>query len=365
MKFYALVGLCLTWTACIRAQFRPITIPGISCHCSNEFTNVQNSLSKLQSKIDSIENQVTTKSGSLALQTPDPKVDNFVRNGIQNTSRPILKSELAQYITNNIANEGFKHQYESVPEGQFYKWDVGRSPSNFPLRHRYDFSKAYDYNRVVLKVLPGENKTDYSNSNYIDGYKQRQKFIATQAPLPATVNDHWRMIWDSDARQIVMLTRLFENNKPKSEKYWPDEGSVKYGDIDVEFVNKTELPEVDIRRFRVTRFGEQREITHYHFLGWPDNQVPETPKNLLEIIKRTNEVYKVDKINPIVVHCTAGVGRTGTFILLYTMIDMAEQSDSVDVFKYFAKLRTQRVGAVETLDQYIFVHKTLQEKLSG
>ncbi|RWS04228.1 amPTPR4c-like protein [Dinothrombium tinctorium] len=291
------------------------------------------------------------------------KIDEFLRNGIKLATNRIKKEDLGKFVEEN--DEKIKTEYEKVPEGQYYRWNVGKRPENFPDKHRYDFSKAYDHNRVVLKVF-ADNATsnDYINANYIDGYDLPRRFIATQAPIPATVNDFWRMVFDADARTIVTLTRLVENNKTKCEKYWADEGTKTFGEISVTTAETENLPDLDIRHYNIERDSETREVIHFHFLGWPDTGTPTDPDALLNVIEKVRKSPTFGAVHPVVVHCSAGVGRTGTFLLLFNMIEMAEKSDEVDVYKYFAKLRTQRVNAIEALDQYRFVYSTLVKHLT-
>ncbi|RWS24660.1 hypothetical protein B4U80_01176 [Leptotrombidium deliense] len=294
----------------------------------------------------------------------DQKVENidaigkFLRSGIYKASNAIKKDELQKFIDNN--EEEMKKEYESVPEGQYYKWDIGKKGENFPSKHRYDFSKAYDHSRVVLKVFADDKESsDYINANYVDGYDLPRKFIATQAPIPGTVNDLWRMIFDTNSGTIVTLTKLVENNATKCEKYWADDGEKMFGDISVTTVKTEKLPDLDIRYYKVKRYDDVQEVIHYHFLGWPDTGTPTDPKKLLQLIDKVRKSPNMSPLRPIVAHCSAGVGRTGTFLLLFNVVEMAEKSDTVDIYKYFAKMRTQRVNVLETLDQYKFVYKTL------
>ncbi|RWS18606.1 receptor-type tyrosine-protein phosphatase T-like protein, partial [Leptotrombidium deliense] len=150
-----------------------------------------------------------------------------------------------------------KEEYESVPPGQYYKWDIAEKNKQ---KHRMDFIKAYDHSRVVLKVFANDTESnDYINANWVDGYDLPRKFIATQGPLPGTVNDIWRMIVDTNAGTIVTLTKLVENNVTKCEKYWADEGEKMFGDISVTTLRTKKLRDLDIRYYEVKRYDDVQE----------------------------------------------------------------------------------------------------------
>ncbi|RWS00528.1 Protein-tyrosine phosphatase-like protein, partial [Leptotrombidium deliense] len=152
-----------------------------------------------------------------------------------------------------------KKEFESVPKGQYYDWNIGKKRENSRAKHRYKLYKAYDHSRVVLKVFSDDKgSTDYINANYVDGYDLPRKFIATQAPLPGTVNDIWRMIVDTNAGTIVTLTKLVEKNVTKCEKYWADQGEKKFGDISVTTLRTDRLPELDIRYYKVKRHEDEQ-----------------------------------------------------------------------------------------------------------
>ncbi|RWS18646.1 receptor-type tyrosine-protein phosphatase kappa-like protein, partial [Leptotrombidium deliense] len=145
----------------------------------------------------------------------------------------------------------------------------------------------------------------------------------------------------------------------KCEKYWADEGEKMFGDISVTTVRTKKLRDLDIRYYKVKRFENEQDVIHYHFLGWPDFGNPTDPNKLLQVIDKVRKSPNISPLRPIVAHCSGGIGRTGTFLLMFNMIDMADKSDTVDVYKQFVKLRTQRVDVVALLDQYKFVYKTL------
>ncbi|RWS21069.1 hypothetical protein B4U80_04713 [Leptotrombidium deliense] len=244
-------------------------------------------------------------------------------------------------------------EFESVPHGQYYKWDIGEKNKQ---KHRMDFVKAYDHSRVVLKVFADDMESnDYINSNWVDGYDLPRKFIATQGPIPSTINDFWRMIVDTNTGTIVTVTKLVEKNAINAK----NEGEKKFGNISVTTVKNEKLPDLDIRYYKVKQHENVQDVIHFHFLGWPAYGIPTHPNQLLQLIYKVRKSPNISPLRPIVVLCGLGIGRTGTFMLLLNMIEMAEKSGTVDIYKYFAKMRTQRMDTVTTLDQYKFVYKSI------
>ncbi|KAG8513351.1 Receptor-type tyrosine-protein phosphatase T [Galemys pyrenaicus] len=220
---------------------------------------------------------------------------------------------------------------------------------------------AYDHSRVRLLVLDGDPHSDYINANYIDGYHRPRHYIATQGPMQETVKDFWRMIWQENSASIVMVTNLVEVGRVKCVRYWPDDTEV-YGDIKVSLIETEPLAEYVIRTFTVQKKGyhEIRELRLFHFTSWPDHGVPCYATGLLGFVRQV-KFLNPPEAGPIVVHCSAGAGRTGCFIAIDTMLDMAENEGVVDIFNCVRELRAQRVNLVQTEEQYVFVHDAILE----
>ncbi|XP_051567765.1 receptor-type tyrosine-protein phosphatase T-like isoform X2 [Myxocyprinus asiaticus] len=272
----------------------------------------------------------------------------------------IRVADLLQHITQMKCGQGygFKEEYEGLAEGQTAPWETAKKDEN-RNKNRYGNIIAYDHTRVRLQLLEGDPHSDYINANYIDGYHRPRHYIATQGPMQETVRDFWRMIWQENSASIVMVTNLVEVGRVKCVRYWPDETEV-YGDIKVTLIETEPLAEYVIRTFTVQKKGhhEIREIRQFHFTSWPDHGVPCYATGLLGFIRQVKFLNPPDA-GPIVVHCSAGAGRTGCFIAVDIMLDMAESEGVVDIFNCIRELRSQRVNMVQT--EYVFVHDAILE----
>ncbi|XP_052456176.1 receptor-type tyrosine-protein phosphatase T-like isoform X4 [Carassius gibelio] len=277
----------------------------------------------------------------------------------------IRVADLLQHITQMKCGQGygFKEEYEGLAEGQTAPWETAKKEEN-RNKNRYGNIIAYptdDHTRVRLQLLEGDPHSDYINANYIDGYHRPRHYIATQGPMQETVRDFWRMIWQENSASIVMVTNLVEVGRVKCVRYWPDETEL-YGDIKVTLIETEPLAEYVIRTFTVQKKGhhEIREIRQFHFTSWPDHGVPCYATGLLGFIRQVKFLNPPDA-GPIVVHCSAGAGRTGCFIAVDIMLDMAESEGVVDIFNCIRELRSQRVNMVQTEEQYVFVHDAILE----
>uniref|UniRef100_A0AAR2JFG6 protein-tyrosine-phosphatase n=1 Tax=Pygocentrus nattereri TaxID=42514 RepID=A0AAR2JFG6_PYGNA len=263
----------------------------------------------------------------------------------------IRVADLLQHITQMKCGQGygFKEEYEGLAEGQTAPWETAKKDEN-RNKNRYGNIIAYDHTRVRLQALEGDPHSDYINANYID-----------VRPMQETVRDFWRMIWQENSASIVMVTNLVEVGRVKCVRYWPDETEV-YGDIKVTLIETEPLAEYVIRTFTVQKKGhhEIREIRQFHFTSWPDHGVPCYATGLLGFVRQVKFLNPPDA-GPIVVHCSAGAGRTGCFIAVDIMLDMAENEGVVDIFNCIRELRSQRVNMVQTEEQYVFVHDAILE----
>ncbi|XP_047188892.1 receptor-type tyrosine-protein phosphatase T isoform X11 [Scophthalmus maximus] len=274
----------------------------------------------------------------------------------------IRVADLLQHITQMKCGQGygFKEEYEALAEGQTAPWETAKKDEN-RNKNRYGNIIAYDHTRVRLQLLEGDPHSDYINANYIDGYHRPRHYIATQGPMQETVRDFWRMVWQENSASIVMVTNLVEVGRVKCVRYWPDEMEV-YGDIKVTLIETEPLAEYVIRTFTVQKKGhhEIRELRQFHFTSWPDHGVPCYATGLLGFIRQVKFLNPPDA-GPIVAHCSAGAGRTGCFIAVDIMLDMAENEGVVDIFNCIRELRSQRVNMVQTEEQYVFVHDAILE----
>ncbi|XP_026124374.1 receptor-type tyrosine-protein phosphatase delta-like isoform X27 [Carassius auratus] len=279
---------------------------------------------------------------------------------------PIPVMELADHIECLKANDNlkFSQEYESIDPGQQFTWEHSNLEVNKP-KNRYANVIAYDHSRVLLSAIDGIPGSDYINSNYIDGYRKQNAYIATQGALPETFGDFWRMIWEQRSANIVMMTKLEERSRVKCDQYWPNRGTETYGLIQVTLLDTVELATYCVRTLALYKNGssEKREVRQFQFTAWPDHGVPEHPTPFLAFLRRVKSCNPPDA-GPMVVHCSAGVGRTGCFIVIDAMLERIKHEKTVDIYGHVTLMRTQRNYMVQTEDQYVFIHDALQEAVT-
>ncbi|XP_011798871.1 PREDICTED: receptor-type tyrosine-protein phosphatase S [Colobus angolensis palliatus] len=276
---------------------------------------------------------------------------------------PIPIADMAEHTERLKANDSLKlsQEYESIDPGQQFTWEHSNLEVNKP-KNRYANVIAYDHSRVILQPIEGIVGSDYINANYVDGYRRQNAYIATQGPLPETFGDFWRMVWEQRSATIVMMTRLEEKSRIKCDQYWPNRGTEIYGFIQVTLLDTIELATFCVRTFSLHKNGssEKREVRQFQFTAWPDHGVPEYPTPFLAFLRRVKTCNPPDA-GPVVVHCSAGVGRTGCFIVIDAMLERIKPEKTVDVYGHVTLMRSQRNYMVQTEDQYSFIHEALLE----
>ncbi|XP_032062551.1 receptor-type tyrosine-protein phosphatase delta isoform X35 [Aythya fuligula] len=279
---------------------------------------------------------------------------------------PIPILELADNIERLKANDNlkFSQEYESIDPGQQFTWEHSNLEVNKP-KNRYANVIAYDHSRVLLSAIEGIPGSDYINANYIDGYRKQNAYIATQGALPETFGDFWRMMWEQRGATVVMMTKLEERSRVKCDQYWPSRGTETYGLIQVTLLDTVELATYCVRTFALYKNGssEKREVRQFQFTAWPDHGVPEHPTPFLAFLRRVKTCNPPDA-GPMVVHCSAGVGRTGCFIVIDAMLERIKHEKTVDIYGHVTLMRAQRNYMVQTEDQYIFIHDALLEAVT-
>ncbi|XP_044197112.1 receptor-type tyrosine-protein phosphatase delta-like isoform X26 [Thunnus albacares] len=279
---------------------------------------------------------------------------------------PIPIMDLADHLERLKANDNlkFSQEYESIDPGQQFTWEHSNLEVNKP-KNRYANVIAYDHSRVLLSAIDGIPGSDYINANYIDGYRKQNAYIATQGSLPETFGEFWRMIWEQRSAIVVMMTKLEERSRVKCDQYWPTRGTETYGLIQVTLLDTVELATYCVRTFALFKNGssEKREVRQFQFTAWPDHGVPEHPTPFLAFLRRVKACNPPDA-GPMVVHCSAGVGRTGCFIVIDAMLERIKHEKTVDIYGHVTLMRAQRNYMVQTEDQYVFIHDALQEAVN-
>jgi len=284
--------------------------------------------------------------------------------------------EFIQYVRNKTRN-GLFDEYQEIkshpPDGTF---DHARLTENL-AKNRYTDVLCYDHTRVILQRDDNDPDSDYINANYVDGYRQRNAFISTQGPLPRTYSDTWQMVWEQRVVVIVMTTRTVERHRTKCGQYWPELEGTKLtcGIFTVESENIESYEDFIVTDLRLTNTttGEERPVCHFQFTSWPDYGTPDSALSMLQFLQcvREKQAEMVAVMTPawpghplgppMVVHCSAGIGRTGTFCTLDIAIRKFEATEKVDIKTTVDCIRAQRAFSIQMPDQYVFCHLAFLE----
>uniref|UniRef100_A0A7N5ZY36 protein-tyrosine-phosphatase n=1 Tax=Anabas testudineus TaxID=64144 RepID=A0A7N5ZY36_ANATE len=259
-------------------------------------------------------------------------------------------------------------EYEDLKEvGRNQPLDSALLPENRG-KNRYNNILPYDSTRVKLSYVDDDLCSDYINASYIPGNNFRREYIATQGPLPGTKDDFWKMVWEQNVHNIVMVTQCVEKGRVKCDHYWPfDQDPLYYGDLIVQMLSESVLPEWTIREFNICseeQLNFTRLVRQFHYTVWPDHGVPETTQSLIQFVRTVRDyINRTPGSGPTVVHCSAGVGRTGTFIVLDRVLQQLDTKDTVDIYGSVFDLRLHRSHMVQTECQYSFLHQCVRDVL--
>ncbi|XP_041711751.1 receptor-type tyrosine-protein phosphatase V isoform X2 [Coregonus clupeaformis] len=294
-------------------------------------------------------------------------------------------------------NSGFRQTFEELNDvGKEYTTRAGELEANRE-KNRYPYILPYDHSRVRLSLLDSQLHSDYINASYVpvstlclsvavcltvypfiksavclsapQGGCTERDFICTQGPLRSTMADFWRMVWEQNVRIIVMVTALTQKYMVLCDEYWPmAQGTVSYGVVQVTTVSRKRGPDYFITTIHLRQrgFPVERTVTHYYYPAWPDQGVPKDLSSLCAFTEHVRQhLDTLPLLGPAVVHCSAGVGRSGTFVALLWLMQLCVRGIRPDVRAAVEDLRRHRVMMVQNLEQYILVHQCLMHWLSG
>lgn len=249
---------------------------------------------------------------------------------------------------------------------KIYPTNVGEREENVK-KNRYKDILPFDHSRVKLTLKTSNQDTDYVNANFIKGMDGPEAYIATQGPLPNTVIDFWRMNWEYNVAVIVMACREFEMGRKKCERYFPllGEEPLSFGPFRISCEAEQARTDYFIRTLVVENENENetRRITQFHYMNWPDHDVPSSFDSILDMIGLMREYQENDDV-PICVHCSAGCGRTGAICAIdytWNLLKAGKIPEDFNVFRLIQEMRTQRHSAVQTKEQYELVHKAIAQ----
>uniref|UniRef100_A0A2K6GVV5 Protein tyrosine phosphatase receptor type O n=1 Tax=Propithecus coquereli TaxID=379532 RepID=A0A2K6GVV5_PROCO len=291
---------------------------------------------------------------------------NWSKNGLKKRklTNPVQLDDFDAYIKDMAKDSDYKFSLQ-FEELKLIGLDIPHFAADLPLnrcKNRYTNILPYDFSRVRLVSMNEEEGADYINANYIPGYNSPQEYIATQGPLPETRNDFWKMVLQQKSHIIVMLTQCNEKRRVKCDHYWPfTEEPIAYGDITVEMISEEEQDDWACRHFRINYADEMQDVMHFNYTAWPDHGVPtaNAAESILQFVYMVRQQATKSK-GPMIIHCSAGVGRTGTFIALDRLLQHIRDHEFVDILGLVSEMRSYRMSMVQTEEQYIFIHQCVQ-----
>lgn len=266
---------------------------------------------------------------------------------------------------------GFVQLYEEITNavrGYLFSSEISMLDIN-KCKNRYSNILAYDHSRVKLGSDEKDETCGYINANYVNGYQKPNAYIATQGPMQNTFADFWTMIWEKNCSIICMITNVLEKGRVKCDQYWPDEGTYKqYGNIQVTHLHTITLAFFTKRIFNIkiknVKKRSERLVYQFHFTDWPDHGVPYYIMPVLAFIKQSSR-SNPEMGGPIVVHCSAGVGRTGTYIVIDAMMRQIAEKATINIHNFLKHIRHQRNYLVQTEEQFIFIYDVILESIKS
>ncbi|XP_016882550.1 receptor-type tyrosine-protein phosphatase H isoform X15 [Homo sapiens] len=277
----------------------------------------------------------------------------------------IPAEDFADHVRKNErdSNCGFADEYQQLSLVGHSQSQMVASASENNAKNRYRNVLPYDWSRVPLKPIHEEPGSDYINASFMPGLWSPQEFIATQGPLPQTVGDFWRLVWEQQSHTLVMLTNCMEAGRVKCEHYWPlDSQPCTHGHLRVTLVGEEVMENWTVRELLLLQVEEQKTLSvrQFHYQAWPDHGVPSSPDTLLAFWRMLRQwLDQTMEGGPPIVHCSAGVGRTGTLIALDVLLRQLQSEGLLGPFSFVRKMRESRPLMVQTEAQYVFLHQCI------
>ncbi|XP_043090430.1 receptor-type tyrosine-protein phosphatase beta-like [Puntigrus tetrazona] len=299
-----------------------------------------------------------------------PSGSHVIVRGNRRVSSPIGIPNFELHLAKLRADSNYllSEEYEDLKDvGRNQPQDAALLPENRG-KNRYNNILPYDSTRVKLSYVDDDSCSDYINASYIPGNNFRREYIATQGPLPGTKDDFWKMVWEQNVHNIVMVTQCVEKGRVKCDHYWPfDQEPLYYGDLVVQMQSESVLPEWTIREYKICneeQLSYSRVVRQFHYTVWPDHGVPEITQSLIQFVRTVRDyINRTPFSGATVVHCSAGVGRTGTFIALDRVLQQLDTRDTVDIYSVVFDLRLHRTHMVQTECQYSYLYQCVRDVL--
>ncbi|XP_076077504.1 uncharacterized protein LOC143047985 isoform X3 [Mytilus galloprovincialis] len=298
---------------------------------------------------------------NLYLNTESTDADNLYSNTEAKNVFPeynIAVGNLPSVAKMKRKNNAFKKEFAMLPKGLKFPHSEGEREEN-SKKNRYLTTFPYDHSRVQLDTY--DANTDYINANYIKNYSKDKAYIATQGPKKNTLSDFWQMIWQENVDTIIMVTNLMEGDKKKCDQYWPESTHKKVviGEFTLKMLEERENTVYIYRCIQLAYEHTDRIVHQFHFTKWPDHDVPDKT-NLVNFYRKVKSSPS-NGSGPMVVHCSAGVGRTGTFLALDALYEHGNATGFVNIMEYTHMMRQDRMNMIQTVEQYATVYDILVE----